>query len=266
MSGYEGVRVSRIDRAIALVKFGRPPNNFLEQGLVAALADTYEAIAASPEARVIVLASDGKNFCAGADFSRVRADEQTAADHVALPAQAVQATYGEAAGLMAAPLPVVAAVQGAAVGGGLGLACTADFRVGSLETRLAANFAQLGVHHGLGLTVTLPLIVGRQRANELLLTGKRIRGEEGYTIGLLDRFAGGDELEEAALAFAAEIAASAPLSIRAIRATMRQGLVERFRAATEHESREQARLSATRDFREGVRASAERRPPQFAGQ
>lgn len=265
MAGHDAVRVSRSERGIVLVKFGRPPNNFLEGGLIAALADAYEAIAASPEARVIVLASEGKHFCAGADFGRIEQGADGVVSPEPLPASSVRETYVEAKRLMAAPLPVVAAIQGAAVGGGLGLACTADFRVGSAETRLAANFAQLGVHHGLGLTLTLPRIVGWQRANELLLTGRRIRGEEGHRIGLLDRLVAGAELEAAAIAFAAEIAASAPLSVRAIRATMRQGLVERFRAATERESQEQARLSATHDFREGVRASAERRPPRFEG-
>jgi 2-(1,2-epoxy-1,2-dihydrophenyl)acetyl-CoA isomerase len=151
------------------------------------------------------------------------------------------------------------------VGGGLGLACTADFRVGCPATRLAANFSQLGGHHGLGLTVTLPLIVGWQRANELLLTGKRIGGEEGQRSGILDRCVGGPDLEAAAIAFAGEIAAAAPLSLRAIRATMRQGLVERFHAATDWESQEQARLSGTHDFLEGVRASAARRRPEFSG-
>jgi len=265
MAADQAVKVRRIGQAVMMVKFGRAPHNFLEAGLISAIASAYEEIARLPDARVIVLASDGKNFCAGADFSPVRDDANAKATPDPLSARSVQETYTEAARLLAAPLPVVAAVQGAAVGGGLGLACTADFRAGSAETRLSANFSQLGVHHGLGLTVTLPLIVGWQRANELLLTGKRIRGEEGYRIGLLDRLVGANELEAAAIAFAGEIAASAPLSVRAIRATMRQGLVERFQAATEHESREQARLSGTRDFREGVRASAERRQPQFEG-
>lgn len=264
MPQAEAVRVSRAEPAIALVTFGRPPHNFLEGGMIAALADAYERIAAWPEACVIVLASEGKNFCAGADFSRIVATEAVATP-ATLPERAVQETYTEAVRLIVAPLPVIAAVQGAAVGGGLGLACTADFRIGSPETRLAANFAQLGVHHGLGLTVTLPLIVGWQRANELLFSGRRIRGEEGQRIGLLDRLVDADELRAAALAFAGEIAASAPLSLRAIRASMRSGLVERFRAATLRESQEQARLSATEDFREGVRASAERRRPRFRG-
>ena len=126
-------------------------------------------------------------------------------------------------------------------------------------------FAQLGVHHGFGLTATLPPIVGSQRASELLLTGRRINGEEALRLGLLDRLVEEDELEPAAIAFALEIAASAPLSIRAIRATLREGLPERFAAAATRESAEQARLGATSDFLEGVRAAAERRAPVFEG-
>jgi 2-(1,2-epoxy-1,2-dihydrophenyl)acetyl-CoA isomerase len=249
-----------------MVKLNRPPHNFLEPPLISGVADAYEAIAARHEARVIVLAAEGKNFCAGANFGGMQAGGQG----TAAPGQqgfrfSSHEAYAHGARIMAAPLPVVAAIKGAAVGGGLGLACTADFRVGSPATRLAPNFAQLGIHHGFGLTVTLPLIVGPQRASELLLTGRRINGEEGYTLGLLDRFVADGELEAAAIAFAAEIASSAPLALRAIRATMRQGLVGRFRAATEWESQEQARLSATQDFREGVRASAEHRLPRFDG-
>jgi 2-(1,2-epoxy-1,2-dihydrophenyl)acetyl-CoA isomerase len=268
MSEQRAVRVHRVDQRVMQVTFGRPPNNFLEPGLVTAIADASEEIATLPDARVIVLASEGKHFCAGGDFSRVAESDAAPAGSPSAHAQfsiASRDVYAEAARLMAAPLPVVAAVQGAAVGGGLGLACTADFRTGSPETRLVPNFAQLGVHHGFGLTVTLPRIVGWQRANELLLTGRRIGGEEGYRLGLLDQLVPAHELEAAAIAFAAEIATSAPLSIRAIRATMREGLVEQFRAATERESREQAELSRTQDFREGVRAYAERRPPRFAG-
>jgi len=268
MSEYQGVTVRRIDQAVMKVTFSRPPHNFLELSLVAAIADAYEEIAALPAARVIVLTAEGKHFCAGGDFSRVAEGAEAPDTPPSAPAQfgiSSHDVYAEAARLLAAPLPVVAAVQGAAVGGGLGLACTADFRVGSPETRLVANFAQLGIHQGFGLTVTLPRIVGWQRANEVLLTGKRIGGEEGYRIGLLDRLVAAPELEAAAIAIAGEMATSGPLSIRAIRATMREGLVERFRTATERESREQAVLSRTQDFREGVRAYAERRPPQFAG-
>ena len=167
--------------------------------------------------------------------------------------------------LFATATPVVAAVQGAAIGGGLGLALSADFRVASPSSRFAANFARLGIHHGFGMTVTLPAVVGTQAALELLYTGRRVKGEEAHALGLCDRLAAEGDLRNEAHALACEIAASAPLAVRSIRQTMRGELPERVRAATEHEHARQTALFATDDFREGVRATAERRTPNFAG-
>lgn len=265
MSSYYGITVEHLEPAIAVVRLNRPPHNFIEHPLVSAIADVYEALGADGQTRVIVLAAEGKNFCSGANFGGPQGDGGDQRPRKALPAETVFLTYSQGARIMAAPLPVVAAVRGAAVGGGLGLACTADFRVGSPSTRLVPNFAQLGVHHGFGLTVTLPRLVGEQRANELLLVGRRISGEEGHALGLLDRFSPDEALDETAIAFAREIASAAPLAMRSIRATMRQGLADRFRAAAQHESQQQDPLGDTEDFVEGVRASAERRPPVFMG-
>ena len=158
-------------------------------------------------------------------------------------------------------------MQGAAIGGGLGLALSADFRVASAGSRFSANFARLGFHHGFALTVTLPAAVGRQAAADLLLTGRRVGGEEAFALGLCDRLAGDDEgdLMTDALAYAGELAGSGPLAVRAIRATLRSGLVDAGRAAMEHECAEQVRLRHTADFAEGVRATAERRAPRFSG-
>ena len=160
---------------------------------------------------------------------------------------------------------MVAAVQGAAIGGGLGLAMAADFRVASPEARFSANFARLGFHHGFGLTVTLPAAVGQQRALELLYTGRRVAGEEALQMGLCDRLAPAGDLRARAHALAAEIAASAPLAVRSIRETMRGDLAGRVRAALVRERAEQERLNRTEDFREGVRATAERREAHFTG-
>ena len=167
--------------------------------------------------------------------------------------------------LFAGALPVVAAIQGAAIGGGLGVALSADFRVASRDSRFSANFARLGIHHGFGVTVTLPLVVGHQRAIELLYTGVRLPGEQAHAIGLCDRLVAGDRLREEAAAFAEEIAISSPLAVRAIRQTMRGDLAERIRAATAREEAEQAKLFATEDFHQGVAAAADRRPPRFTG-
>jgi 2-(1,2-epoxy-1,2-dihydrophenyl)acetyl-CoA isomerase len=240
---------------VATVELHRPPHNYFDAGLIADIADAYEAVDADPEARAIVLCAEGKSFCAGASFGGGGEAPRTSADDL----------YAEAVRIFAARTPVVAAVHGAAIGGGLGVALSADFRVGAPEARLSANFARLGFHHGFGLTVTLPAAVGQQRALELLYTGARIGGEEAHRIGLIDRLVPLADVRDEAHAMAADIAASAPLAVASIRATMRADLPERVRAATAHERAEQDRLRRTADFAEGVRATAERRLPSFEG-
>ncbi|TMC07428.1 MAG: enoyl-CoA hydratase/isomerase family protein [Chloroflexi bacterium] len=252
---YGDVSVVAGDDLVATVELHRPPNNHFDLALIASLADAFEAIDREGELRAIVLCAEGKHFCAGADFGGRDGGVAAGPRHL----------YEEAIRLFAARTPVVAAVQGAAIGGGLGLALAADFRVASPEARFAANFARLGFHHGFGLTVTLPALVGQQRALELLYTGRRVPGEEALRIGLCDRLAPAEELRAQAHALAAEIAGSAPLAVRSIRETMRGDLAERVRAALVRERAEQERLNRTDDFREGVRATAERREPRFGG-
>jgi enoyl-CoA hydratase/carnithine racemase len=255
---FGDVAVSFGDDRVATVEIRRPPDNFFDAGLIASLADAYEWLGAETGARAIVLCSEGKHFCAGADFT---------GRSLARPVSAGGAgeLYEQAARLFDAPLPVIAAVQGAAVGGGLGLACSADFRVACPSSRFCANFARLGLHQGFALSATLPAIVGQQRALDLLYTGRRVGGEEAARIGLADRLAGDADVRAAAHELAAEVGRSAPLAVRSIRATMRAGLAERARAAMAAELAEQDTLRRTADFAEGVRASAERRQPEFEG-
>jgi len=240
----------RADR-VAVVEFSRPPHNYFDGELIRGIADAYERLDGDPGCRAIVLCSEGKHFCAGANFAAKNPAEGD--------------LYEQAVRLFATCTPVVAAVQGAAVGGGLGVALSADFRVASPESRFSANFARLGIHHGFGLTVTLPLVVGPQRALELLYTGARVNGEDAHAIGLCDRLVGSDRLREEAIGLAHEIAISSPLAIRSIRATMRGDLADRVRSATAHEATEQAKQFDSPDFVEGVAAAAERREPRFTG-
>jgi 2-(1,2-epoxy-1,2-dihydrophenyl)acetyl-CoA isomerase len=235
---------------VATLRLNRPPNNFFSVGLIEAIAELLEALDEDDGVRVVVLAADGKHFCAGADFSGPR--EDTTAQ-----------LYSAAARLFRTRKPIIAAIQGAAIGGGLGLALAADFRIGTPQARLSANFARLGFHHGFGLSVTLPRLVGQQRAAELLYTGRRLNGDDAASIGLLDRVVLLADLEAEAQAFAAEIAGSAPLAVESIRSTLRAGLADEIVVATDHEMAEQTRLRATADFAEGTRAMGERRAPNF---
>lgn len=245
---------------VASVEIHRPPNNFFDYELIRAIADAYESLDADKNCRVIVLCSEGKHFCAGADFSARESWGQEQLD-----AQAGQ-LYREAARVFGAAKPVVAAVQGAAVGGGLGLACSADHRVTCAEARFSANFSRLAFHQGFGLSVTLPRLVGKTQASLLLLTGRRVNGEEAVAMGLADQLVPQEKVRDAAHALASEIALSGPLAVQSIRATLRDGLAEAVIQATEHELVEQSRLRKTAYFREGVKAMAERRLPRFSGE
>jgi 2-(1,2-epoxy-1,2-dihydrophenyl)acetyl-CoA isomerase len=251
---FGDVAVELGDDYVAVAEIQRPPNNFFDEALIASLADVFEALDATLRCRAAVVASQGKHFCAGANF----------ASEVSLGAVGSR-LYDEAVRLFAARTPVVAAVQGGAIGGGLGLALWPDFRVAAPEARFSANFARLGFHHGFGLSVTLPRAVGQQRALELLYTGARIDGERALAIGLCDRLAPLARVRDEARAFAREIAASGPLAIDAIRETQRGALAAEIRAATQREREQQERLQTTADFKEGVAAMAERRTPEFQG-
>jgi 2-(1,2-epoxy-1,2-dihydrophenyl)acetyl-CoA isomerase len=254
------IRVEVSADHVATVEFERGPRNHFDAALIAGLADAFERLDADADARAIVLCSAGRHFCAGADLP--------GALHGGGPSDqaATGSLYEEAARLIGARTPIVAAVQGAAVGGGFGLALAADFRIATPSTRFIANFSRLGLHHGFGITVTLPAVVGQQHAMDMLYTGRAVAGDEAALIGLCDRLAPDEAaLRSAAHEFAAQIAASAPLAVVSIRQTLRGDLADRVRAATAREQSEQAWLAGTADFTEGVSATAERREPRFTG-
>ena len=238
---------------VAVVEFHRPPNNFFDVELIRQVADAVDR-AEGDGARAIVLCSEGKNFCAGA---QIGGGDDPTKDPLTL--------YREGLRLFGNEVPIVAAVQGAAVGGGLGLALVPDFRVATPETRFNCNFARLGFHQGFGASVTLPAVVGQQRAIELLYTATQVKGEEALRIGLCDRLAAAEDLRDVAVGLASQIAANGPLAVRAMRRTMRRDLLDQVRAVTEVEGKAQLALNRTEDFAEGVRAMGERRLPLFRG-
>ena len=250
---------------VALIEIRRPPNNFFDIALIQEIASALEAFDEAPAIRAVVLAAQGKAFCAGANFG----DGSTLDKEGQRPGElnresAVRHLYLEGNRLFHTKKPIVGAVHGSAVGGGLGLAMVADFRVTCPEARFAANFTRLGFHPGFGLTVTLPAVIGATKAALMFYTSRRVTGEDGYAMGLADVLVPQSDVRAAALKFAAEIAENSPLGLIATRATMRGDLADRVLRATEHELVEQTRLRKTADFKEGVAAVAERRLPIFS--
>ncbi len=243
---------------VAELVFAHGASNHATVGLLADIGAALADIDADPAIRATVLASDGKPFCGGADLATPGGFGTDAADPI-------RAFYDAALTIFAARKPVIAAVQGAAVGAGLGLALACDFRVAAADAKFAANFTRLGFHPGFGLTVTLPRLIGPQRALEMLMTSARYRADAVIDWGLVDRIALPGQTREAAHELAAEIADNAPLATIATRATLRAGLLENVRAAMAHEHAEQATLRTTADYAEGVASVFERREARFTG-
>lgn len=249
----------KVDGHVVVLEIDRPPHNHVSVELMHDLADALHIVDAEKNLRASVLCSAGKAFCAGADL--------TAPTGVGNPdAQAgIGPLYEEAVRLFSVKKPIVAAIQGAAVGAGLGLALIADFRIAAPEARFTANFVKLGFHPGFGITHTLPRVVGEQQAMMLCLTGRRITGDEALAIGLADQVVPLAELRGAALRLAQEIAENAPLAVQSTRATFRSDLAAAVREQTAKELKEQSWLRKTHDFAEGVKAVGERRAGNFTG-
>jgi len=247
---------TQLEGNVATIELRDPPHNYFTLDLIGEVGDALEALDLEPECRAVVLAAQGTSFSAGANFGAGGVQESKRyPGHL----------YDQAVRLFRTKKPIVAAVHGPAIGGGLGLALAADFRMTCPEARFSANFARLGFHPGFGLTETLPALVGRQTGTLLLLTGRRVKGDEAVELGLADRLVPQAEVRKAALELAGEIAGSAPLALLSIRAALRAGLADRVKAATDREKAEQDRLFRTEDSREGIRAYGERRTPEFKG-
>ena len=262
---YKDIGIS-ISGHVGQIELQRPPHNYFDNALINQIADALEEFDRDIEIRASVLAAQGKAFCAGANFNdpaRQEQEERAKSDPASnLP---INHLYVQAVRIFRNKKPIVAAVHGAAIGGGLGLAVSADFRVTCPEARFSANFTKLGFHPGFGLTATLPELIGKNNAELMFYTSRRVTGEEAYRWGLANVLVPQEQVRSEAMKLAAEIAECSPLGLVATRATMRAGLPDRVLAATNHELVEQTKLRATEDFQEGVKASAERRVANFRG-
>ena len=213
-----------------------------------------------PEARCVILNGAGKHFCAGADLK-----ERKNMDETAWKAQ--HETFRSARdSLLSCPVPVIAAVHGAVYAGGLELALACDFIYAANDARFALTEASLGIMPGMGGTQTLPRSIGARRAKELLFTAKPFSAEEAYGWGMINKLCDAANLMGETLACAQTIAGNAPLSIKAIKQSVNQGLEENLPEALALELSHYNTLLCSKDRREGIASFNDKRKPVFKGE
>lgn len=246
---------------IATLTLCRPAaRNALNRALVAALLTALRDLAARPDLRVVILRGAGERaFCAGADLrERLGLDAAARGAHTARIAAAADA-------LAALPMPTIAALHGYTLAGGLELALACDIRLAAEDAVFGLPEVRIGIFPGAGAPARLPRLIGPGKARELIFSGRRIDAAEALACGLVERVVPVADLDATVAALAGEIAAAAPLAVRAAKRAL--ALADDLPLAEALAAIEGVRrpLDATADYAEGLAAFAERRPARFTG-
>ena len=252
---------------VALLRLNRPDRlNAMTSELVQSLHRHFDELAVHPECRVVILTGAGRGFCAGLDLTGYGMAPH--AEHIGATQRGF-ATQKHIATLVthmrSMPQPVIAAVNGAAAGGGLALVLASDVRIGAESSKFNVAFVRIGFSAcDIGTSWLLPRIVGVARAQELMLTGRVVDSAEAYRIGLLVDVVPDEHLLDTALTKAEEITRNTPFGIALTKEAMWTALeIPGMQAAIDLENRQQILSSHTDDAREAMRAFMEKRPPEF---
>jgi len=246
---------------IAQITLNRPDNrNSMNDETMPAFSEAISRAKEDKDLRCLIITGSGNSFCSGADFKSGLFDSRDR-----LPHQILMDAYGPFLALDKLEMPIIAAMNGHAIGGGFGLALMCDIRIANQHSKYGANFARLGLHAGMAVSYLLPMIVGLPRANELLFTGRLITGKNAAEIGLANYALGGDQVLEKAWELAEEIATSAPVAVKMIKQAIYRGIRWDPRTAAETDSLYQSRTFEMEDAKEGISALLENRKPVFEG-
>lgn len=257
--------VTRPAPGVVLATMNRPRRlNAITVEMFAELEGLAAALATDDSARVLVLTGAGRGFSAGYDLDEAKElPHLTAIDMLERQEGAARALVG----IRALRIPVVAAVNGPAAGGGFSLALAADIRIAAPTATFVASFVRIGLSAGdLGLSWLLPRVIGSGRASEIALTGRTVRADEALDIGLVTRVVPAEQLLDSAMETATAIVGNSPSGVKFSKRALQHNLeIGSYAAAIEFESRGQVLLTRTADMAEALAAFVEKRPPEFTG-
>lgn len=253
------------EEGIATITLNRPSNrNSMTADLLEDFGKCIERIKNDRKVRCVVITGKGDSFCAGADFKAGAAFEDDVGYQSPWEKLRYNA-YGNFLTVCDLRVPVIGALNGHAIGGGLGLALVCDIRVANETARYGSNFVRLGLHPGMATTYILPRLVGLPKANELIFTGRVITGAEAAQIGLANYAVPKEEVLKKAMEIAREIASAAPLAVKWSKDSLMQNVPFNPKPAALLEAHMQSRSFETEDTKEGVKALLQKRVPKFSG-
>ena len=252
MASPENVSTERRDDGVAVVRIDRPPLNALSRAVLDEVAGAARDLADDPGVKTVVVLGGAKAFAAGADISEL--GDQAAARDIGTRFRAAFDGIG------AIPRPVVAAINGVALGGGLELALACDLRIAADNARVGQPEILLGVIPGAGATQRLPRLVGPARAKELIWSGRQVKSDEALAIGLVDRVVPAGELEDAALAWAASLASGPVVAMGLAKRVIDTGLDGGLARGLDLEAEAFVEVFGTEDANTGVRSFLEEGP------
>ncbi|MGQ0825236.1 MAG: enoyl-CoA hydratase/isomerase family protein [Actinomycetota bacterium] len=246
------VLVERADNGVATLQLNRPPMNSLSQAMLAAIGDAARNLAADDAVKAVVVSGSDKAFAAGADIK-----EFSDAEVARVIAKGFRAAFDAVAAI---PRPVIAAMRGYALGGGLELAMTCDLRVAADTARVGQPEILLGIIPGAGGTQRLPRLVGLARAKELIWSGRQVRADEAHAIGLVDRVVPADQVLDTAQAWASDFAKGAVVAMGLAKRVIDIGLGRSLATALDDEADAFVAAFDTEDARGGVASFLEHGP------
>lgn len=258
---YETVMV-QINEGVALVLLNRPQvYNAINQTLGDELYDAFKQLDADENVRAIVLSGAGRGFCSGQDLG-----DRVAMDAGLRLVDSVRERYNPLiAKMQSLRVPLIAAVNGACAGAGFGLALACDLRFAATNAKFTMAFSKIGLAPDSGTSYVLPRLVGLGKALELAWTGDVITADSAHQLGIVNRVFEPDALLEETLSFARHLAAGPTIAYRLTKEAIQQNYDSSLPEALERESRLQDIAGQSEDFREGVKAFSEKRPPHFRG-
>lgn len=258
------VQIDRPAEGVVVLTLNDPDRrNVMSDEMTAQWVEAIAALKVDREVRCVVVTGAGTAFSSGGNTAWIASEPDATVDRLRTR---MIAFYRDWLSIRDLEVPVIAAVNGHAIGAGLCLALAADLRFAATGAKLGAPFVKLGMHPGMAATYLLPNVVGEAHARDLLLTGRTIDSDEALRLGMVSRVMSAETFRDEAIAVAADVARTAPIPSRLTTLALRDGGHASYESAIQWEALAQPITLATADLQEGIAAAREKRPAQFRGE